>query len=84
MYTAVDARNAKSLVLFGTLCSTTKRLPGSTVLSAGLTRCGNLAVASGGLADVWRGEYQGVSVAIKALRVYSHVEAAREVCVERA
>jgi len=81
--TAVDAGNAKSLVLFGTPCSTTKRLPASAILSTGLTTCGEIAVASGGLADLWRGEYQGAQVAIKAFRTYSHMETAKEVRIER-
>jgi len=58
-------------------------LPASTVLSAGLTKRGSLAIASGGLGDVWEGEHQGSRVAIKALRTYSNLEQAKEVCVER-
>jgi hypothetical protein len=46
------------------------QLPTSAVLSAGLEKRGNVAVASGGLTDVWRGEYRNQQVAIKAFRIY--------------
>ena len=53
------------------------------MLSTGLTRRGDVAVASGGPADLWRGEFQGAEVAIKAFRIYSHLETAKEVRIER-
>ena len=52
------------------MCSVTLQLPTSAVLSAGLEKRGNIALASGGLTDVWRGEYRGGQVAIKAFRIY--------------
>ena len=67
----VDARNAKFLALFGNLCSAVKKLPASAVLSTGLTKCGNIAIDSGGLTDIWRGDHQGARVAIKTFRTHS-------------
>jgi len=51
------------------------------VLSAGLEKRGNIAVASGGLTDVWRGQYNSTQVAIKAFRIYpaQNLKEAKEV-----
>ena len=58
------------MTALGNVCSITERLPTSAVLSTGLVKRGNIAVASGGLTDVWRGEYGGTQVAMKAFRIY--------------
>ena len=59
----------------------TERLPTPAVLSAGLEKRGNIAVASGGLTDVWRGQFNGIQVAIKAFRIYpaQNLKEAKEV-----
>ena len=56
------------------------------MLSAGLEKRGNIAVASGGLTDVWRGEYGGTPVAIKAFRIYpaQNLKEAKEVRIQPA
>jgi serine/threonine protein kinase len=51
-------------------CGQTGLLPSSYMLSEGLTKIGNLPIASGGFADVWKGLYKDHGVAIKSLRVY--------------
>jgi len=68
-YPTVDSQNARLVTALGNLCSATERLPTSAVLSAGLEKCENIAVASGGLTDVWRGEWGGLRVAIRAFRI---------------
>ena len=67
----------------GDVCSATERLPTSALLSAGLEKRGNIAVASGGFTDVWRGEYYAIQVAIKALRIYAaqNLKEAKEVSI---
>jgi hypothetical protein len=69
-YPAVDLRTVKFINALGEACSATVRLPTSTLLAAGLEKRGSIAVASGGLTDIWRGEYYGSQVAIKAFRIY--------------
>jgi hypothetical protein len=83
-FLTADIQNAEFLISFGKICSAAKQLPASALLSAGLTKHGDTPVASGGMTDVWRGEYQGTRVAIKAFRTYSpqNLEEAMEVRVE--
>jgi len=66
------------------MCSTIERLPASAVLSAGLEKRGSIAVASGGFTDIWRGEYLGAHVAIKAFRIYpaQNLKEAKEVSIQ--
>ena len=52
------------------MCSAIKRLPTSAVLSDGLNKQGDIAVASGGSTDIWRGDHHGEQVAIKAFRIH--------------
>ena len=40
------------------------------MLSTGLEKRGEIAVASGGFTDIWRGKYRAKQVAIKAFRIY--------------
>jgi hypothetical protein len=70
----------------GNVCSATERLPTSAVLSTALEKRGNIAVVSGGSTDIWRGEYHGTPVAIKAFRIYrsEKLRAAKEVCLQSA
>ena len=66
------------------MCSATVRLPTSAVLSAGLEKRGNIAVASGGLTDIWRGQYNSAQVAVKAFRIYpaQNLKEAKEVSLQ--
>jgi hypothetical protein len=41
------------------------------MLSDGLEKTGDIAVQSGTFADIWRGLYGDIPVAIKSLRVYN-------------
>ena len=54
------------------------------MLSAGLEKRGNIVVASGGFTDIWRGEYHGAQVAIKAFRIYpaQNLKEAKEVSIQ--
>jgi hypothetical protein len=83
-YLTADIQNVQFLISFGELCSAAKQLPASAIIPTGLTKHGDTSVASGGMTDVWRGEYQGTQVAIKAFRTYSpqNLEEAMEVRVE--
>ena len=85
-YTAVDLRTVKLVNALGDVCSATDRLPTSTLLAAGLEKRGAIAVASGGLTDIWRGEYHGSPVAIKAFRIYpaQNLKEAKEVSTQPA
>ena len=85
-YTAVDLRTVKFINALGDVCSATERLPTSTLLAAGLEKRGAIAVASGGLTDIWRGEHYGSPVAIKAFRIYpaQNLKEAKEVGIQLA
>ena len=52
------------------MCGVTGRLPTSLTLIRGLEKLGTIAVASGGLTDIWRGNLDHTQVAIKAFRIY--------------
>ncbi|KAF9789416.1 kinase-like domain-containing protein [Thelephora terrestris] len=66
----LDLNNLKYVDALGNVCSAIQRLPTSAVLSKGLEKRGNIAVASGGFTDIWRGDLGGDRVAIKAFRIY--------------
>ena len=68
------------------MCSVTQQLPTSAVLSEGLEKRGSIALASGGLADVWRGESGGRQVAMKSFRIYptQNLKEAKEVRTQSA
>lgn len=68
-YPTADPRNVKHLSTLGEVCSAIKRLPPSAALHAGLKKRGTMAVASGGLADIWQGERACKWVAIKEFRI---------------
>ena len=58
-------------------------LPTSAVLSLGLEKCENIAAASGGLIDTWKGDLGDSRVAIKAFRTCSakNLKEAKEVSI---
>ena len=66
------------------MCSAIERLPTSAVLSDGLNRQGDIAVASGGSTDIWRGDHCGEQVAIKTFRIHpaQKLREAKEVCIQ--
>jgi hypothetical protein len=67
-------RGSVLLQALGSICSATGQLPRTTSLSDGVERCGDIAVASGGFTDTWRGRYQKTPVALKAFRTYQSQE----------
>ena len=46
-------------------------LPRSCIISDNISKRGDIAFASGGFADVWKGRHKGSPVCIKAFRVYT-------------
>ena len=70
-YPTADPQNAALLTTLGEVCSTIEKLPASATISVGLRKIGNGAIASGGLRDVFPGEYGGKRVAIEVFRIYS-------------
>ena len=84
VYPTTDPQTANFVAALGNVCSATERLPPSAVLSVGLKKRSNTAAASGGLTDVWRGEYNGTQVAIKAFRTYpaQNLKEAKEVRIQ--
>lgn len=54
----------------GSICSARVQLPHTMILSDGVERCGDIAVASGGFTDTWQGLYRTKKVALKAFRTY--------------
>ena len=77
--------HAQFLLEFAELCSAIDRLPTSTAISTGLEKSGTVPVTSGGLRDIWRGEYDGKQVAIEAFRICpdENLREARKVRIER-
>jgi len=53
----------------GDIPSNTLRLPNSTGSLQGLEKRGEIAVASGGTTDIWRGAWNNQHVAFKAFRI---------------
>ena len=64
-----DAERNRGTVALSKLCSRYGALPESCKLTDHLEKTSELAHASGGLADVYRGRYGNRTVAIKALRM---------------
>lgn len=79
VYPTVGPQTAKYISALGNVCSITVQLPTSAILSTGLKKRGEDAVASGGLADMWRGKYRSREVAIKAFRVYKQSDRVKKV-----
>ncbi|KAF9644346.1 kinase-like protein [Thelephora ganbajun] len=83
-YSTVGSQNARLITALGNLCSEIERLPTSAVLPT-LEKRGNIAVASGGFTDIWRGDMGGTPVAIKAFRIYpaENLKEAKEILWKR-
>jgi hypothetical protein len=52
------------------ICGRQALLPRSLEIPACYDRSGEAPLYSGGYADVWKGEHQGLKVAVKVLKVY--------------
>ncbi|KAF9646894.1 kinase-like protein [Thelephora ganbajun] len=83
-YSTIGSQNARLITALGNLCSAIERLPTSAVLFT-LEKRGNIAVASGGFTDIWRGDMGGTTVAIKAFRIYpaQNLKEAKEILWKR-
>ena len=61
----------KSVRILRRVCGSQTVLPHSCILSDNISKEGDIAVASGGFADVWKGRHNKNHVCIKAFRVYT-------------
>jgi hypothetical protein len=64
------AKGTKSVAALGDISSEILLLPNSVGLLQGLEKRGEIAVASGGTTDIWRGAWNNQQVAFKAFRIY--------------
>ncbi|KAF9646166.1 kinase-like protein [Thelephora ganbajun] len=67
---AVLVEDTQFVVTLGDIFSDILLLPISTGLLQGLKKRGDIAVASGGTTDIWRGVWGDNPVALKAFRIY--------------
>ena len=67
---AVLARDTKFVATLGDISSSVLMLPESTGSLRGLEKRGKIAVASGAIADIWKGVWGTTPVAFKAFRFY--------------
>ena len=65
-----DLRRKSSRIL-RRICAANTILPRSYTLSDNISKVGDIAFASGGFADVWKGRHNGNSICVKAFRVYT-------------
>ena len=66
----VLVKDAKFVTTLGDISSDITLLPKSTGSLQGLKKRGEIAVASGGTTDIWRGTWNNQQVALKAFRIY--------------
>ena len=64
------AKDTKLVAALGKISSATGLLPNSVGSLQGLEKRGEIAVATGGTTDVWRGTLDNNRVALKAFRIY--------------
>ena len=67
----VTKADAKFVAKLGNICSAISQLPNSTGSIQGLNKSRDLAFATGGRTDTWRGDWGGKPVACKVFRVFS-------------
>ena len=79
----IDLRR-KSIRILRKVCGAQTILPRSCTLSENISKDGDIAFASGGFADVWRGRHSGGRVCIKAFRAYTadNLSKIKQVCSE--
>ena len=63
-------KDQKFVATLGDISSNILMLPASTGSLQGLEKHGEIAVASGGTTDIWRGVWDNKPVALKAFRIY--------------
>ena len=64
------AKDAKLVATLGEISSDTGLLPKSVGSLQGLEKRGEIAVATGGTTDIWKGSLNNKQVAFKAFRIY--------------
>ena len=81
---SLDLRRRSVRILRG-LCGLQIILPRSCILSDNISKEGDIAFASGGFADVWKGRHNGNVVCVKAFRAYTAENLAKikQVCSRR-
>ena len=67
---SLDLRR-RSVRILRRVCGLQTILPRSCILSDNVSKEGDIAFASGGFADVWKGRHNGNPVCIKAFRAYT-------------
>jgi hypothetical protein len=78
---SLDLRR-RSVRILRRVCGLQTVLPRSCILSENISKEGDIAFASGGFADVWKGRHNGNSVCIKAFRAYTaeNLSKIKQVC----
>lgn len=78
---SLDLRR-RSVRILRRVCGLQTILPRSCILSENISKEGDIAFASGGFADVWKGRHNGNSVCIKAFRAYApeNLSKIKQVC----
>ena len=61
----------KSVRILRKVCGSQGILPRSCILSENISKEGDIAFASGGFTDVWKGRHDGNRVCIRAFRAYT-------------
>ena len=61
----------KSVRILRKVCGSQAILPRHCIISEDIAKEGDIAFASGGFADVWKGRHHGNRVCIKAFRAYT-------------
>jgi hypothetical protein len=67
---SLDLRR-RSVRILRRVCGQQTILPRSCILSENISKEGDIAFASGGFADVWKGRHNGNPVSVKAFRAYT-------------
>ena len=67
---SLDLRKRSARIL-RRVCGLQMILPRSCIISDNISKEGDIAFASGGFADVWKGRHSGNSVCIKEFRAYT-------------
>jgi hypothetical protein len=67
---SLDLRR-RSVLALRRVCGLQTILPCSCILSNNVSKEGDFAFASGGLADTWKGNHDGNPVCVKAFRTYT-------------
>ena len=67
---SLDLRR-RSVRILRRLCGAHIILPLSCILSGNISKEGDIAVASGGFTDAWKGHHDGNVVCVKVFRAYT-------------